>query len=177
MVRIRNERGVPVIGWAAIILEVMLGVGALAGGAALMLGRHGEIMQMPISWLAGSPFTDYFVPGLILFTVLGVGPLVVAWLAWRANRWAPVLTVGVGGALLIWLLVQINVIGYQAEPPVQLIYLVFGAVITVVGLTWVALTGVPWRAARTATTGPVVTGSPVGAIRTPDAQGWDGRGS
>jgi hypothetical protein len=149
MFRVRDEHRLPPVGWAAIVLEVMLGVGALAGGVALMLGRQGEILQMPVSWLAGSPFSDYFVPGLILFTVLGVGPMVVAWLAWRANRWAPILTVGVGGALLIWLLVQIIVIGYKAEPPVQLIYLVLGSMITVTGLTWVATTGVPWRAART----------------------------
>ena len=50
----------------AIALEVFLGVGALAGGAALMLGPRGEILPLPLSALSGSPFTDYLVPGAIL---------------------------------------------------------------------------------------------------------------
>ena len=60
---------------SAIGLEIFLGVGAIGGGAALMLGPRGEIIPLPISALAGTPFGSYLVPGLILFTVLGVGPL------------------------------------------------------------------------------------------------------
>ena len=46
-----------------------------------MLGPHGEMLPLPISLLKGSPFDSYFEPGLILFTVLGIGPLEVANLA------------------------------------------------------------------------------------------------
>ncbi len=44
----------------------------------LMLAPRGEIMPLPLSALAGSPFDTYFVPGLILFGVLGLGPLIAA---------------------------------------------------------------------------------------------------
>lgn len=37
-------------------------------------------------------------------------------------------------ALLLWLAVQIAVIGYQAEPPLQLIYGIVGAVILATSL-------------------------------------------
>jgi hypothetical protein len=60
---------------AAVSLEILLSVGALGGGGALMLGARGEIIPLPLSALTGSPFETYFVPGLILFCVLGVGPL------------------------------------------------------------------------------------------------------
>jgi len=60
---------------SAIGLELFLGVGAIGGGAALMLGPRGEIIPLPVSALAGTRFGTYLVPGLILFTVLGVRPL------------------------------------------------------------------------------------------------------
>lgn len=88
---------------AAIGLEVLLGVGAVGGGIALMAGPNGAILPLPVSALAGSPFTDYFVPGAILFTVLGLGPLAAAALAWRLHPLAPFLSFAVGGALLVWL--------------------------------------------------------------------------
>jgi hypothetical protein len=133
---------------AAIVLEVLLGLGAVAGGAALMIGRRGEILPLPLSALEGSPFTDYFAPGLILFTVLGLGSLLVAFLAWRANAWAPILTVTVGGALLIWLLVEIAVVGYSNDPPLQPFYLALGVMITLLGVGWFAQTGVPIGGSR-----------------------------
>lgn len=146
MLHVHPFRSLSMLAQLAIVFEILLGVGAVAGGVALMIGRHGEIIPLPVSMLAGSPFPDYFVPGAILFSVIGLGPLVVALLAWRGNPWAPVLTLAVGGALLIWLLVQFAVVGYQSDPPVQLVYLVFGAMITLTGLAWTALAGVPLHA-------------------------------
>ena len=79
----------------AVILEVILGLGAVGGGLALMGGPRGEIVPLPITLLSGSPFRSYFAPGFILFTFLGIGPLVVACFAWRQQRWAPLLTLAV----------------------------------------------------------------------------------
>jgi len=121
---------------AAIVLEVLLGVGALGGGGALMLGPRGEIMPLPLSALKGSPFDTYFVPGLILFGVLGLGSLAAALLVWLRHPLAPVATTVVGVVLLIWIAVEIAIIGYSNDPPLQPIYLLLGAVITVVGLGW-----------------------------------------
>jgi hypothetical protein len=121
---------------AAIVLEVLLGVGAVGGGGALMLGPRGEIMPLPLSALKGSPFDTYFVPGLILFGVLGLGSLAAALLVWLRHPLAPVTTTVVGVVLLIWIAVEIAIIGYSNDPPLQPIYLFLGSVITVVGLGW-----------------------------------------
>lgn len=59
-------------GKLAVGLLVWLGLGALAGGAALVAAPDGSVMHMPLSWLAGSPFPDFFVPGLILGGLFGV---------------------------------------------------------------------------------------------------------
>src|SRR5664279_5996482 len=88
---------------AAIVLEVLLGVGAVGGGVALMLGPRGEIMPLPLSALKGSPFDTYFVPGLILFGVLGLGSLAAALLVWLRHPLAPATTTVVGVVLLIWI--------------------------------------------------------------------------
>jgi hypothetical protein len=128
---------------ASITLEVLLGIGALGGGLVLILAPRGEIMPLPLSALAGSPFGTYLGPGLILFTVLGIGPLVAARLAWVRHPLAPYAAVVVGVALLIWVAVEIAIIGYSNEPPLQAIYLVMGAVITAVALGWLAETGMP----------------------------------
>lgn len=126
---------------AAVALEVFLGLGALAGGAALMLGSRGEIIPLPVSALRGSPFETYFVPGLILFGVLGLGPLVAALMVWLRHPLAPLAAVAVGVALLIWLAVEIAIVGYTNEPPLQPFYLLIGAAIAVIGLGWLAEVG------------------------------------
>lgn len=130
---------------AAIALETFLGLGAIGGGLALMAGPNGEILPIPVSALAGSPFSNYFVPGVILFTLLGIGPLGAAVLAWRRHPIAPVLAVAVGGALLIWLVVEIVIVGYSNDPPLQAWYLALGVVIALVGVGWMRRLG--WFAA------------------------------
>jgi hypothetical protein len=119
-----------------VALEVFLSVGALGGGGALMLGSRGEIIPLPLSALHGSPFETYFGPGLILFWALGLGPLAAALLAWRRHPLAPIAALGVGIALLIWMAVEIAIIGYRNNPPLQAFYALLGAVITGVGLGW-----------------------------------------
>jgi hypothetical protein len=128
---------------ASLVLEVVLSIGALGGGLVLIVAPRGEIMPLPLAALAGSPFETYLGPGLILFTVLGIGPLVAARLAWTRHPLAPVAAFVVGAALLIWVVVEIAIIGYSNEPPLQMIYLVLGAVIAAVALGWLAQTGLP----------------------------------
>jgi hypothetical protein len=126
---------------ASLVLEVVLSIGALGGGLVLIVAPRGEIMPLPLSALAGSPFETYLGPGLILFTVLGLGPLIAARLAWIRHPLAPVAALVVGAALLIWVAVEIAIIGYSNEPPLQAIYLLLVAVITIVALGWLADVG------------------------------------
>lgn len=126
---------------AAVVLEVLLAVGALAGGLALMLGPRGEIIPLPLSALRGSAFDTYLVPGLILFAVLGLGPLVAALMAWARHPLAPLAVVVVGVALLIWIMVEVTIVGYSNDPPLQPIYFLMGVAITLVGLGWLRAVG------------------------------------
>ena len=101
---------------------------AFAGGFYGMSGAEG----VPIEWLAGSPFTTYFVPSLILFFVVG-GSLLTAAIAvfWRWRR-ARVMALGAAAIVLGWLAVQLSIIGYVSwMQPVTAI----GAVV-VLALAW-----------------------------------------
>jgi hypothetical protein len=101
-----------------------------------MMAPRGEIMPLPLSALAGSPFDTYLVPGLILFGVLGLGPLVAARLAWLRHPLAPAAALVVGVGLLIWVAVEIGIIGYSNEPPLQAIYGILGIAIVLVAFGW-----------------------------------------
>jgi hypothetical protein len=68
---------------------------------------------------------------------------VAARLAWGRHPLAPLAAFIVGVALVIWVAVEIAIIGYSNEPPLQAIYLVMGAAITVVALGWLAEVGLP----------------------------------
>jgi hypothetical protein len=58
-----------------VLLLGFLSLNALGGGAALMLAPDGSLLQIRKEWIAHSPFSDFFVPGLILFTVNGLLPM------------------------------------------------------------------------------------------------------
>lgn len=59
------------------ILLGLLGLGALIGGGALILSPDGELMQLPIEMLDHSFFPDFLIPGVILFVVFGLVPLLL----------------------------------------------------------------------------------------------------
>jgi hypothetical protein len=91
-------------------LGLLLAFGALnafGGGFFGMSGAPG----VPTQWLEGSPFSDYVVPGAILFTVVG-GALALAAFGVLADRpWAVRASIGAAVVLLGWLTVQIAIIG------------------------------------------------------------------
>lgn len=116
---------------AAVLIQ---GLSGIAGGYGLMADPSGASLQIPLEWLEGSPFPDYRIPGIVLFFVLGLAPLVVFFGLWRRAYWGWLGALLLGIALLIWIGVEIVVIGYQPQPPLQLIYGILGVIILVLSL-------------------------------------------
>ena len=60
-------------------LLTLLGIGAVFGGAVLIISPSGRLFGMPLSMLDNSPFNNFLIPGVILFSVLGIMPCWIVW--------------------------------------------------------------------------------------------------
>jgi hypothetical protein len=59
------------------LLHLVLGISAFAGGASLMLEPDGSLLGMKPGLLLHTPFSNYFIPGLLLFLLNGIFPLLI----------------------------------------------------------------------------------------------------
>ena len=102
--RLRPE----VLRYALGLLLAFAALNAFGGGYYGMAGAKG----IPTGWLLGTPFSSYFVPSLFLFVVVG-GSFLAAAIAVLA-RWslAWVAAIAAGVIVLVWLAVQVSLIGY-----------------------------------------------------------------
>ncbi|MCZ7602477.1 MAG: hypothetical protein C4543_01100 [Ignavibacteriales bacterium] len=112
-----------------ILLMFFQSISGIFGGIGLIIDPSGETLQIPIEWLADSPFNNYLIPGIILFSFLGVIPFFVLFGLWRKRFWAWQGSLFIGVILIIWIIVEIIIIGYQHNPPLQFIYGLIGLLI------------------------------------------------
>jgi hypothetical protein len=130
-----STRRLPGLGRLAVVLEIFLGIGALFGGGQFILAPDGHLVGIPPSMLAGTPFHSFLVPGLLLFTFIGVGPILAATIT--ARRWAigPLAALAVGLTLMVWITAEM-VIFAGLTSLFWAFYLVLGTAIAAVGVAW-----------------------------------------
>jgi hypothetical protein len=107
----------------------------------LAIDPTGGRLGMTRAALAGSPFPDFLVPGIVLCVALGLGAFFVAAClvrppAWGAVRpfgrhWAWAASGAFGIALMIWIIVQVWAIGFGSR--LQPFYFAVG--LAIVGIT------------------------------------------
>lgn len=98
----------PIVRYTLGALLAFAALNAFGGGYYALSGAPG----VPAQWLNGSPFQSYFIPGLILFFIVGGAFLVAAiavFVRLRIERKATFVAVVI---VFIWLAVQITIIGY-----------------------------------------------------------------
>jgi hypothetical protein len=121
-----------------LVTTLVVGLTALAGGAALVVGSVDSslatVLSPPLEYLEGSPFGSYLAPGIILGVVLGGLHLVAFVLVLRRHdRW--ILAGAVAGFdALIWIFVQMVFIPFSF---LQAFYFVVG--LAEVGLVMLAV--------------------------------------
>lgn len=107
-----------------ILLQLLLGVGAVFGGAALIIDPSGIMIQIPLYLLENSPFSNFLVPGIMLLVVLGVIPLIIASsliTGWNSKflealnifkdvLWSWTFSIYIGYAVIIWITIQVYII-------------------------------------------------------------------
>jgi menaquinone-dependent protoporphyrinogen oxidase len=101
------------------------GLTAVGGGFALMRWPEGEPgLGLPLSLLEHSPFSDFFVPGLLLFAVVGLGNLLGGSMILRRHRWGEGAAFLGGAALTVWIVVQVAML--RLPHTLHFVYLLLG---------------------------------------------------
>ncbi len=113
---------------------------------------------VPLEHLAGTPFSTFFIPGLILGGILGGTQLVAALALLRRRHWAPLMAAIAGFGMLIWIFIELAIVGYSW---LQSVYFGLGALELILVL---ALLGIapglvsPGHTNLPAIAGPIGTG-------------------
>ncbi len=135
----------PFSAWILIGLLAFLGINAVVAGGLFIIAPDGHLIQMPLSNLDGSPFSNFLIPGVLLFLFVGVYSLVIAGGLWKLlpwqwpNRinpfkrfhWSWAGSLAAGLILIIWILVQIQWVQFGM---LHIICLAWGTLILMVGL-------------------------------------------
>lgn len=114
------------------LLLLLTSLNALVAGAGLVIFSDGKWIGLPLSWLNGTPFASFRIPGLLLFTFIGLGCLLTAIglffrPAWHwPNRfnmykekfWAWTSSVYCGIMLCVWIVVQQLLTDYFILQPI-----------------------------------------------------------
>ena len=100
-----NKLRIPVI-----ILLIFNGVSASFGGFGLFVAPDGSLLHYELEWLQYSPFNDYLIPGILLFTFIGLFSLGVSVLTILNHRTFPFFVTLEACILLIWLILEIIMI-------------------------------------------------------------------
>jgi len=133
-------------GVMTVVLLVVLGLGALAGGVALVARPDGGVMYFDPTILAGSPFANFLGPGFILGGLFGVGSLLVAAAGLRRARLAPFAAFAIGCGQMIWILVELAIIKeFSFLHPTMF---GIGLLISMAAVAWGLPTFQGWRRAR-----------------------------
>ena len=131
------------------ILLIVLGflsLGAIGGGGVLIISPSGELIGMPLTELKHSPFTSFLIPGIVLFSVLGLGPLllIIALLKKPASRlaehinifkdmhWSWTFSIYIGCILIGW--IQIQMIFLQSIHWLHTFYMFYAVAIIIIAL-------------------------------------------
>jgi hypothetical protein len=86
-------------------LHLLVGIGAMAGGFAAISNPQSPL-GAPVDMLKYSPFSDFLIPGILLFGIIGIGNVVSTVFVQRNPWYLPYVSSVFGGALVIWIVVQ-----------------------------------------------------------------------
>jgi hypothetical protein len=96
------------IRFALVVIEAFIGLGAIGGGIALLIGAFAQ--WLPVTFLQGTPFSDYTIPGLVLTFVVGGGMLLAAATLFLQREWALLLSAAMGLIMIGWETVEVTII-------------------------------------------------------------------
>ncbi|CAH2717027.1 hypothetical protein BACCIP111895_04216 [Neobacillus rhizosphaerae] len=114
MEKVNKVNKLKVLSYCTGTLLAFVGVGAVSAGWGLIMEPSGKALGLPLDFLGNSPFADYLIPGIALFSINGIASLIGAFLAFRTHRFIGMTTLVLGIAMIIWISVQVYWIGWQS---------------------------------------------------------------
>lgn len=111
---------------ALVTLELLTGAAGLAGGLLLAAAPDGSMLRADPDVLAGSPFSDWRMPGVLLAGLVGGGFLLAGWWQWRGRRAARELSMAAGAGLICFEAAELAWIGFQ---PLEAVFAAVGVVV------------------------------------------------
>ncbi len=90
-------------------LHVFVGIGAIFGGLAAILNPE-QPLGASVEMLKNSPFKNFLIPGIILFTIIGLGNICAAMGICFKSKFQGYSSSVVSLALAIWIIVQCLII-------------------------------------------------------------------
>jgi len=94
-------------------LELVTGAAGVVGGVLLAAAPDGSLLRADPGVLAGTPFDDWRVPGVLLAVLVGGGFLLAGWWQWRDYRYARELSLLAGAGLIGFEAAELAWIGFQ----------------------------------------------------------------
>lgn len=117
------------------ILQAFNGLSGLAGGFGLIANPDGEALVMSTEWLQSTPFTNFLIPGIVLFTFNGLGNVAGFFATLRKNEKASWIAAVFGAIMMIWIIAQVGWIGYKSF--LQPLYFSTGLLQFISGIVWI----------------------------------------
>ncbi len=116
----------------AVLILIFTGISACFGGWMLITSPDGSSLGMTTGLLEHSPFSDFLIPGIVLFTVIGLLSLVSAYLIFRQVTRYSFLVILMGLILIGWIVIQAIMI--QTVNYLHVIFVAAGLLLVVSGL-------------------------------------------
>ena len=114
------------------VISCFVGVGALFGGIMAFLDPTGELFGLSTELLKKGPFNNFLIPGLFLFTVIGLGHMLSFWLVKKRIKFHPYISGALGCILMAWIVIQCYIL--EAINILHVIYFIIGAIEGVMSL-------------------------------------------
>ena len=113
------------------VLQALIGLTAIAGGFRLISNPNG-IPDFPIEWLSNSPFNNYFIPGLVLLIVIGLGNVLAGTVTFLRKRYSGSIAIVFGIFLILYMATEVWFVGLRNF--LQPLYFILGVIVLILGL-------------------------------------------
>jgi hypothetical protein len=114
------------------VILLLVGIGALFGGALAISDPYGVSFGMPMDVLRRGPFTSFLIPGLFLFIVIGMGHIFSSVAVIRRFKFHAYISGGAGCILMAWIVIQCYIL--QLIVSLHVIFFIIGLIESLIAL-------------------------------------------